>query len=166
MNPLNFPIEILTKILDYLELIDLYICRRLNHAIQAVITTSIRLQYKILCAEAGVLDNPRCHLPIVDRLALLKQREKAWSSIEYESSIPIEVPYRSSDIDNVAPSAYVLGRAAASDRFTTVALHAVDFLAGIERGTPPNWREINVEADVADFAMSVEEHDLIAMVTS
>lgn len=166
MHLLDLPIEILTHILNNLHFIDLYTCLRLNHTVRALITNSVRLQYKISCGEAGVLDNPHCHLSIANRLSILRNREHSWRHFQYEYRILIEVPYLSSGIYDVTPSSYILGCAAADDPFTAVSLQAVVFPTGNKNSFQPDWKEINAAKNLVDFGTCLEEHDLIALVTS
>ncbi|XP_006464024.1 hypothetical protein AGABI2DRAFT_120826 [Agaricus bisporus var. bisporus H97] len=81
MNLLRLPIEIIVDILLCLDVSDAYAVQALNHFFRNLYKTSLILQYALECKIAHVRDNPNCHLPIPERLQILRERESAWSSL-------------------------------------------------------------------------------------
>lgn len=78
MSLFRLATEILIEILLYLDVPDAYAIQSVNHFFNKIYKVSLELQYALECKVAHVRDNPSCHLPIGDRLRMLRDREAVW----------------------------------------------------------------------------------------
>lgn len=166
MELLSFPPEIITQILSLLSLKDLYRCEMTCQRLLAHIRESVLLTYVKESQIAGVIDNPSCLLPISEKLAALRQQERAWQTLDLPPPTRIAIP-----ATNPIGSFYELkGGYFFLSAVTEVGLEgAGTFVRYIEFSDPSNlavgWKEIRLPGSMLDIAVCVEEHDLIALIT-
>ncbi|KAF9441393.1 hypothetical protein P691DRAFT_715188 [Macrolepiota fuliginosa MF-IS2] len=94
MTLLDLPPEILTRVLLYVPFTSLMTCKAVSHHLQVLITESVELQYYIHLSRSGLVDNPRCDLPISERLSWLLARERRWEEFDFDFDKIVEVPSR------------------------------------------------------------------------
>lgn len=87
----SIPVELIIKILFYLPFPDLISCRRVNHTLNAIITSSPHIQHLINTDLAGVVDNPNASLSLLERRRALELRHQAWDSYEPQHVITSDV---------------------------------------------------------------------------
>jgi hypothetical protein len=76
----SVPVELVIKILSYLAVADLTLCRSINHTLCDIIDASPNLQHQIDTALAGVVDNYRIKLSLPERRRALRLEQEAWDS--------------------------------------------------------------------------------------
>lgn len=76
----SVPVELVIKILSYLAVADLALCRCINHTLRDIIDASPDLQHQIDTALAGVVDNYHITLSLPERRRALRLRQEAWDS--------------------------------------------------------------------------------------
>jgi hypothetical protein len=54
-----------------------------------MIDTDANLQYKLSLAIAGMSDGRPSHIPSIQRLAMLRAHQKAWSTLQWEQSTSV-----------------------------------------------------------------------------
>lgn len=162
---LDLPMEIIIQILLELPLPDLFACLRTNRLLFQGIRNSVPLQYWIETQIACVEDNPKSDLDLCERLAMLRHREHAWTHFDYNFIAPIPVRQKSSGIYDLTPNFYLLGDAADLDRSIHTAVRYVRLPSSIP-SQEPSWSQINIGRCIIDFATAIEEHNLVALVTS
>ena len=163
---LDLPAELIIKILSNLPVADLLSCGATNHFLQDILETSALLQYHIACHTYGAADNPKCTLVPAMRLEELHCREKAWSDLEFhESTLHVE-PFSSTQgfgynfccgtlaLSNVCESPTAITLANCSPK--EIKLSSLDL----------SWIQLGIACEVLDSEMSLEEHDLIAVVAA
>ncbi|PCH45032.1 hypothetical protein WOLCODRAFT_145295 [Wolfiporia cocos MD-104 SS10] len=175
---LSLPQELLIEILIHLPLSALAACRLTSRALDTLIVNDVLLQYSIELRAAGVIDNPSSPFPIHERLRLLKERERAWSRVEVADSCTVDVLYRPSTIYDLTGGVFLLGESLSNTglhgRRGTDALRFVHLPSLLSqahtRGDDSDsgedaWARIIPEAATIDIGLSVQEHDLVAVVT-
>ncbi|KAF8641760.1 hypothetical protein AX16_009837 [Volvariella volvacea WC 439] len=138
--------------------------------------------------QAKAATKPALPLPpsSTETLSLLRSRDRAWSSFTYKFKIHIPITHRVSGIYDLTPDVYFLGRAfdAGSDQLGLSGIPLGPFESGGVRymrlpsegdknkagnGLKSSfvWGEITVPGKtIRDFGTALEEHDLVALVTS
>jgi hypothetical protein len=162
---LDLPTELIVQILLELPLPDLFACLRTNRRLFQSFRNSVPLQYWIEAQIACVEDNPKSDLDLFKRLAQLKHREHAWAHFDYNFITPIHVQRISAGIYDLTPYFYFLGDAAGLDRSINTAVNYVQLPSSKSSPAPP-WSQIDIGRPIVDFATAIEEHNLIALVTS
>ncbi|KAF9443460.1 hypothetical protein P691DRAFT_778871 [Macrolepiota fuliginosa MF-IS2] len=89
---LDLPPEILTYILLHLPFTSVVICGGVSRHLQVLISGSAELQYYIHLGVYGMADNPRCDLPISERLNRLLVRERRQEEFDFDFEKIIDVP--------------------------------------------------------------------------
>ncbi|KAJ7481665.1 hypothetical protein FB451DRAFT_1236783 [Mycena latifolia] len=161
---LDLPSEVVVYILGFLPNKDLYACLQSSRPLYDCITTSIELRYLMGMGLARVTDNPASTLPAIDRLRMLRAREKAFKEVKpsWVSSIP--VPFTTSGLYELSGGYFFLGD---YDR------QAVRYLElpskPILEGSPPVvWGRIapaSPTSIIIDFGLAIQEHDLVVIAT-
>lgn len=168
MSLLGLSHELLVHILSYLDYEHLQVARRLNHAIDRLIQSSILLQYSMQLQLYGYEDNPSCHLVISDKLRLLRQQENAWSRLDFEKETTIRIPFNPSSIYDLTDGVLLLGESVSGIQTgaDTVRWTRLSQLVSSEDAPAAHfWEKIDVGAHIIDVGLSVEEHDLIVVAT-
>jgi hypothetical protein len=131
-----------------------------------VIKTSIRLNYRIELERAGMMDNPHCELSVTTRLEMLRERERSWGHFDWKFiSKDLKVPFTSSLLYMVTPSAMVLGLEQPEEEFETTGFQSIQLPCTEGEVVSTKWKTVNVGERVLDFGTSIEEDDLLAYVT-
>lgn len=169
MAVLEFPPETLVEIFAEVHyLVDLLACTRVCKDFQQVFKDSTRLQYRIELEKAGMINNPYCTLPTPARLKMLREREHAWSHLDWEFITKnIDVPLESSPVHEVASGVAVLGLLdldMLEVGFGTRGFQSIELpsVAGEDLSTA--WKTVDLGENILGLGMAVEEHDLLAYV--
>ena len=90
---LDFPTELLCRILSYLPAVDLCAAKLTCHLINRIVTDTIYFQYTLRAHINGVHDLLPPDYPFHDRIELLKQYEKSWNNLQLDktTSFPIHI---------------------------------------------------------------------------
>jgi hypothetical protein len=158
---LDLPAEILERILILLSPNDIGSCLLCNHFMHEVVQNSVQLQYIIALYKAGCEDNTRSSLSLTERCEILKRHEKLWLNCEPSFTQSIQVPFRIGGLYDLSCGLYFLG-----DRSRRL-LSYVRLPTHPSQETP-KWEtfSLNDHRFMVDFGVSVDEHDLIAVITS
>lgn len=169
MAIVEFPTEILCKIfLEIPTFTDLLACRLVCRNFYQVFKGFVRLEYQIELEKAGMINNSACKLPTPARLKMLRERERAWTSLNWKSFTPdIGVPSPASPLHEITSNMTVLGLldtdiywAGAKMRgFQSVELPLMGDTVSAE------WKSADVGEDILNFGVAIEDHDLLAYVT-
>jgi len=164
---LDLPHEILIEILCYLDVIDTYNCKRTCRLLCNIISDSVKRQYFTLIKIAGMQDNPYCKLPIADRLSALKSRESSWRFATWSSFTGIDVPSRWTGVYDLTSSVYLLGKSSDLEYDVTTGVQTIKLPYQDHNHTGlVEWTEFNFGMNIIDFGTAIEEHDLLACVSS
>ncbi|KAF8169687.1 hypothetical protein K438DRAFT_1854997 [Mycena galopus ATCC 62051] len=143
---LKLPSELILACLASLPLSDLDSCLQCgNRLLRDIIRNSVFLRYRRKQEHAGVEENPHLesNLVVADRLAELKRRETNWLHFTPRSMHTIALDFETAGLYELTSDMYFVGDASASQ-----------------------WRAIECGKSIIDFGTAVEEHDLVAMVSS
>lgn len=161
----ELPDELIIRILTFLSLSDVAICKRLSKQFNAIIAESVLIQYRCSLEEAGLQDNPCSPLTTQERLDLLKVREHAWSTFTPCSVSAITISHHTSGgIYDLAGGVYLSGEGNTGDA-NAKGLQYVR-LPSLDASQQPQWESMvfNPNRDIIDFCSAMIEHDLIAVV--
>ncbi|KAF6747281.1 hypothetical protein DFP72DRAFT_920365 [Ephemerocybe angulata] len=161
---LSLPAEILINVLDKLDLKSVISSTQTCHKIKQIFEDSSRLQYAAELELAGMKDNPYCAMPIAERLDRLRRREDAWRELQPDFLATLPVPRAPSSIYDVTPNVYLLGVAVAPDIPLTRGIQSMRLPSEMGDTTTP-FLELQMTKPIVDFGTSIEEHDLLAVVT-
>ncbi|KAG6840243.1 hypothetical protein C0991_007991 [Blastosporella zonata] len=154
---LNFPPEIVIRILCFLDLPDLTSVSTTHSSLRAVVKASHGLQFRYAACNAGVEVNPNSNHVASERLSSLRLLEAGWSNFNIDFRKSISVKHKASGLYDLTGGICVLGDA------NRQALHHVRLPSN------PNdvveWSKIHVDQEVVDFGLCLYEHDLIAVLT-
>ncbi|KAJ3787498.1 hypothetical protein GGU11DRAFT_716906 [Lentinula aff. detonsa] len=156
----DLPTEILVLILSHLPAPDLLACNTLNHSIYTVISNCVFLQYSIELYKACALDNKNCTLSYSEKLAMLQQREEAWSNCKPSFHRVVPLNFTPGSVYDFSSSVYLLGD------HTRLRLHHLHLPH--HAGQAPQWYLFPSDDNrhIVDFGLNLHEHDLIALVTA
>lgn len=155
---LDLPPELIIRIFYFLDLIDLISCQLTHSALQALLKSSIFLDYRIATEIARVEDNPRSTLAVSERLEALVNREAAWSNIKVDFSRSISVGHNASGIYDLTGGVYLLGEQG-RHTFYYCTLPSTP-------SDPIRWKRVDIGRTIIDVGLAVHEHDLIAVITT
>ncbi|KAF9481520.1 hypothetical protein BDN70DRAFT_876157 [Pholiota conissans] len=160
--------EILIKILKNLHFIDILSCAQTCQTMSEIIRSSLELDYYKHLHVAGLLDNPRCYLPLSERLGRLKEREQRWNAFEYKTNSVYPVPHNTSNLFEISPSTIVMGIALDNGKPGTKGLQTAQLatLDTDQGDIPLAWKDFKSQADILEIGVAIEEHDLIACIVS
>ena|ERR1700722_13307407 len=165
---LQLPEELIIQILCCLNVSDIISCIGANRQLYTIIRASVRLQYRLALKLHGLTDNPRCRLSIADRLQLLHTREVAWSTFFWSFKNTIDVRHNPSGIYDLTGGIFMLGDAMSRQLDTKALMHVIlpseHDSALSERVV--EWRRTDPKSSIIDIALAVQEHDLLAIVTT
>ncbi|VDB85013.1 unnamed protein product [Peniophora sp. CBMAI 1063] len=161
----NLPPEIWDEILVYQDARDLLRLRLLCRSMQDIIDSSSFAQYLIECFCAGVEDELRAGKPYAERLALLRERESAWRTMTPCRRQDVPLCFRPSGLYDITGGVFILGRNSVPEFMHTSGYSVFQLPSTGDANWQPQWRDLELKLDVLDFAVSVQEHDLNAVVT-
>jgi hypothetical protein len=161
---LGLPTEIIVNILSNLDLQGLVACKRTCRKLTGIYDDSSRLQYLAELEVAGMIDNPHCPMAIVDRLEKLRKKEDAWVALHPDFTAKIGIPKSPSSVYDVTPNVYLLGVALPTDFPVTRGIQSMRLPSDLDDTATP-FIELQMVKQIVDFGTSIEEHDLLAVVT-
>jgi len=170
---LDLPTELIVRILACLPCPALLSCRLASRSFRALIDADTSLQYIIELHAAGAVDNPASRHVLVDRLRILKERERAWHRLEFSRIAHIQVPHNPSSIYDLTGGTFLLGES--YSRIlpvwrSTDATRSINLRALLKANDTTNvldgpWAHIDIHSKIMDVGIAAQEHDLIAIVT-
>ena len=89
---LDFPPELMTRILLYLSPLDIISCRRTCRILYELCNNSI-LRYLVQLERSALSDDMSPGLSYPERLRILEKREEAWTMLNFHRSINIPIPF-------------------------------------------------------------------------
>ena len=165
MTLLDLPNEIILHILLSLNDPDLLPAICLCHQLYDLGSVDLRVQYRLACYAAGVVDNPNCALPVYERFETLKRREQAWKTLTVRRKATARVEHLPTGIYDLTGGVYFLGEGlplggtgAYTRKLRWLRLPSVeDAPAEIE------WNVIDIGKFISDLGLSIPENDLVAI---
>ena len=166
---LDLPPEVLIEILSILDVNEIFRCIRTCRFFDELIGNSSQLSYLTQLKLAGMQDNPYSSLSVKDRMSTLKQREGLWQSFRWKFMAAVEVPHKSSGVYDITPSVYLLGKSATYADVVTAGIQSVKLPCQCPEdpeSMSAGWTEFDFGLTIIDFGTAIEEHDLLACVSS
>ncbi|KAJ6496200.1 hypothetical protein C8R45DRAFT_155335 [Mycena sanguinolenta] len=161
MQFLILPPELILTCLQNLPLRDLNSCLQCgNRLLRDIIQNSVDIQYRRAQERAGVEENPDLPLAFVsDRLAELQRRQRDWLNFAPRSTHSIALDFETIGVYDLGSDIYFVGDKPDPNTQMCTAIKYIHTSPGSE------WSSIDCGKSIIDFGISLEEHDLIAMVT-
>ena len=94
MDHSHLPVELIVHILSFLSFKDIVICSGVSRQFRHIIDTSSILEYALELGLCGLIDSSQANLTTSERLFRLRQREAAWSALDWEAQWKIPVNQR------------------------------------------------------------------------
>jgi len=166
MSLLQFPPELMTRILLYLSPLDIISCGRTCRMLYNLCSDSI-LRYLVQMERCAVCDDLSPGLSYPERLRILEKREEAWMMLEFRKSVSIPIPFIPTTQHEFTGGALLLGTAPnAWSRRPTVG-HSYVTLPSLSESQDQklDWKAYNLETEILDVGLAVHDHDLIAALT-
>ncbi|KII91570.1 hypothetical protein PLICRDRAFT_513043 [Plicaturopsis crispa FD-325 SS-3] len=167
----SLPIELLARIISLGSISDILSWQLTSRLFQNIIQESSELQYRFNALAAGVRDNPRSHLSYSERLLKLRERDNAWANLDARARVRVPLSKRQCGTYDLTGGVYVQGErgngeASISHPHNTslkyIVLPSTD---GVEEQSP-TWSTIHADHHIVDFGLCIQEHGLIALVTT
>lgn len=94
-DTMTLPVELVVRILSFLPFKDIVICTGVSRQFREIIDTSSTLEYILELGLCGLVDPGRGSFTTSERLLRLRQREAAWTALEWQSEweIPVNKKY-------------------------------------------------------------------------
>ena len=174
MNLLSLPPELFVVILSKLEVKDILAFEQVNHFTNDFDKKSSILQYLITLYKTGMKDvQGLSELSTRDRLAYLSGREALWTSLDLIESRKIKIPvfHRHSHISDISNSTYIFGELSELPENIRTNNLWYSYLPNCihEEGHPKSetwWKHFSLETEALSVGFSLEEYDLLAVLTS
>jgi len=156
----DIPPELFERVTHYLTAAEGAVCARTCRYLHNAIMSSPLYLYNRMLYLSASQDNPSSTVPISDRLTLLNRREEAWKSMNPDFTAIIDVPFSPGGLYDLANGKYFLGDISRQSIFH------ID-LPKNKEDAPAQWQKFNMQdgREILDFAVSVDEHDMLAAVT-
>jgi hypothetical protein len=162
MSLLDFPPELVARILLCLPPLDIISCRRTCRMLYDLCGNS-NFRYLIQMERSAVSDDMISGLPYPERLRILEKREEAWATLNFHRSINIPIPFDWSDYwpENITGGVLLLcttldcGDAVGHSCVTLPSLSDA-------RDQEFEWKRHNLGTEVLFIQVAVHEHDMIA----
>lgn len=155
---LDLPTELIVKILLYISPHDLVACQLTGKFLRCIVQTSLQLQYASALEVAGVENNLRSTLGLAEKLELLNAREEAWLHPAPNFTKDVRVNHVTSGIYDLTGGVYLLGNTSQRSVHYCV-------LPSSQSDTV-DWKAIKVDRSLIDIGLAIEEHNLIAIITT
>lgn len=172
MPLLDLPAELIVYIASLLPSNDLLAVQQVSVRLRDLIKSSLALQYLIELHVAGMVDNPASRLVPGDRLRILRQKETAWRSLDLSERKVLPLQHNPSGIYDLTGGVLLLGERRQPESHTgTDSVHTVHLQSAFRNSQddaevkPPLWRTVDLGKQVIDVGLSIQEHDLLAIVT-
>ena len=161
---LDFPPELVTRILLSLSPLDIISCRRTCRRLYDLCNDST-FRYLIKMERSAVSDDMSPGLSYPERLRMLERREEAWATLNLHQSVNIPIPFNWPNHWSLAGGALLLGTALDCERSSKTAIgHSHITLPSLSDAQDQkfDWKNHNFEAEVMDLELAAHEHDMIA----
>ncbi|KAF9442873.1 hypothetical protein P691DRAFT_764807 [Macrolepiota fuliginosa MF-IS2] len=154
---LDLPPEILIHILLHLPFTSVVICQLVNCHLHGLISQSTVLQYYVHLGISGLVDSPRSHLAVSERLSLLLARERRWDELDLDFYKVIDVTF---------PFEYNIATLSAGV-FGGTALEKCRYMRIPSTATEEvKWREVYAEQKIVSHLPGFHEPDLHVLITA
>ena len=164
---LDFPPELVARILLSLSSLDIISCRRTCRILYDLCSDSI-FRYLVQMERSGVSDDMSPGLSYPERLHVLEKREEAWAMLNFHRSVNIPIPFNRSRHWSFTGGALLLGTALNYESHqTTVGYSYVTLpLLSDTQDQKFEWKGHNFDAEVIDIELAVDEYDMVAALTA
>ncbi|KAH9980743.1 hypothetical protein BJV74DRAFT_778968 [Russula compacta] len=164
---LHIPPEVISCILLYLSPYDIISCQRTCRMLYDLCNDTL-LRYLVQMERSAVSDDIRPGLPYPERFRILKDREEAWTTLDFRRTVHVSVPFNSTGIYDFTGGAFLLGtRLYSASRRPTVgySYFSLPSLSDIQ-DQKLEWNGPSLGIQILDVGLAVHEHDLIAALTA
>ena len=161
---LDFPPELMTRILLFLSPFDIISCGRTCRVLHDLCSDSI-FRYLLQMERGALSDNMDPGLSYPERLRILEEREKAWAMFDFRRSVDVPVPFIPTHHWRFTGGALLIGTALDDESWGHAGGHSYITLPSLSDEQDQNleWKGTNFGTEVLQFELAVHEHDLIAV---
>jgi hypothetical protein len=172
MKTSALPEEVLVQIFGRLDLGSLNACQLTCRAFRSLFTSSSNLQYFMELQASSMIDNPRCRLPIAEKLSRLRCRNRRWASLSPDSTDLHRLPFVGLGVHECADGWYF--EAEAPYRVGTK-IHGLNLRQSknlsmaqdLDFAQSMPWTmQYELREPIIDMGVSVLENDLLGVLTS
>ena len=160
---LEFPPELMTRILLCLSPLDIISCRRTCRILYDLCSDSI-FRYLVQLERSAVCDDMSPGLSYPERLHILEKREEAWAMLNFHRSVNIPIPFNQCTHWSFADGALSLGTTLDCESRRSAVGHSYVTLPSLSDAHDQKfeWKSHSFETDVMDVELAVHEHDMMA----
>jgi len=164
---LDFPPELMIRILLFLSPLDIISCRRTCRILYDLCSDST-FCYLIQMERSAVNDNMSPGLSYSERLRILEKREEAWAILNFHRSVSFPIPFNWTNHWSCTDGALLLGTASDCGSSESTVGHSYVTLPSLSDAQDQKfeWKRHNFDIEVIDIELSVHEHDMIAALTT
>jgi F-box domain len=159
---LDFPPELMTRILLYLPPLDIISCRRTCRILYDLCGNS-NFRYLVQMERSAVSDDMSPGLSYPERLRILEKREEAWATLNFHRSINIPVPLDRSNLWCFTGGALLLGAALDCESHEPTVGHSYITLPSLSDAQDQafEWKRHDFGTEVLEIQLAVHEHDMM-----
>jgi hypothetical protein len=163
---LDFPPELMTRILLFLSPLDIISCQRTCRMLYGLCSDSI-FRYLLQMERGALSDDMDPGLSYHERLRILERREEAWAMLDFRRSVKVPIPFNPTHHWRFTGGALLIGTALAlDDESCQHAIgHSYISLPSLSDAQDEKleWKENYFGTEALQFELTVHEHDLIAV---
>lgn len=168
----NLPTELIVHIVAYLKANDILSFNLLSRHCHDVISYSVLLQYILELHRCGMEQFHDSALNVQDRRRYLLDRETNWHRLSLDTRQQLQTQFNVSGLYDLSSGVLILGENAVLDEQEPVfrnlqgrKVHSLE-LSQLQPPSKPGWEKLEFNARIVDIGLAIDEHDLIASVTS
>jgi len=154
----DLPPEIIVQVFLYLNPQDLLSCRLANSQLNLIVRDSVIVQYNALLQEKNLEDNACVTAPFSEKLAGLREADRAWTSARARFTVNVPVLHQQSGVYDLTGGVYLLSDSRRS------AMHYLRLPRTVEDIV--QWKVIKSSGSIVDIGLCLYEHDMIVNVTT
>ena len=164
---LEFPPELMARILLYISPLDILSCRRTCRILYDLCSNPT-FRYLVQMERSAVSDNMSPGLSYPERLRILEKREEAWAMLNFHRSVDIPIPFSQTTHWNLADGALSFGTTFDCESRLNATGHSYVTLPSLSdpHDQKIEWKGHNFETEVMDVELAVHEHDMRVALTA
>ena len=159
---LDFPPELMTRILLYLSPLDIISCRRTCRMLYDLCGNST-FRYLVQMERSAVSDDMSPGLSYPERLRILEKREEAWATLNFHRSVNIPIPFNPSGHWSLTGGVLLLGTPLDCESSRPTVGYSYVTLPSLSDAQDQKleWKSHNFKTEVLGEELAVHEHDMI-----
>lgn len=162
---LDFPPELVVKIMHMLSLPDLMACKRTNRLLHTLVQETLSLQYLVETHAAGVEQDLKLDITLPERLAALKTSNEYWSTFNFKHKKTISTePFPG--LFDLANGIFLHAKLDLLSMCSPEAIRFIFLPSFIQPTKEVQWHAMDVNRKIIGWTSPLQVHDLIAFTTT